>query len=174
MAYPKILMKDGVIHETENKTDYFSKPLEYRSLSEVSKHLEHEPFSYYDPPTDEENWNCVSVFSHKTMDDIRSILRAHINIGSFKLMDVPKIFQLDGAVCATIKQKNSSQTDDNKKILQSTVFYFKMYDDVNVLFAIRKAKKNANNMILISMDDRDKLKYYKYIFILAHIFGIKF
>lgn len=174
MAYPKIVMKDGAIQEGEIKMDYFSKPLEFRSLKELSDHLEHEPFSYYEPPTNEENWNCLSVYSYKTMDEIRCILRTHIDTGSFKLMEVPKIFQTDGVVCAQINGKNSSQTDENKKILQATVFFFKMYGDMDVLFAIRKAKKNANNMILISMDDRDKLKYYKYIFIIAHIFGIRF
>lgn len=172
MSYPQIGIKRGTI-DPENEIDFFSKPLEFRSLKELSDHLIHEPFSYYELP-DEESWDCLNIYSYKTIDQIRQFIKTHIDTGAFKLMEVPKIFRADGHVCATIKEKNDSQSDTTKKINQATIFFFKMYNDIDVLFAIRKSKKYAKNLIMISMDQRDKLKYYKYTFIFAHLLSIKF
>lgn len=132
--------------------DHFRKPLEFTSLEEVEKYLLHEPWSYYD--TDTDTLDCIEIVSYRSFEDIQKILVDQIYKGVFKILEIPKIFQ----------------NDDIKKP-GTNIYYFNVKSDMDILIGIRK--KNNNIIILLSMDKKDILKYYKYVFMLADIFDIK-
>jgi len=134
--------------------DHFRLPLPYSSLSEIEKELSHEPFSYYDD-SNPDVWESIEIVSYKTIDDIKSIFIDRIYKDEFKIMELPKIFQ-----------NEESDIKKQKPIL----FYFNVKSDMDMMIGIKKRKDH--HIILISMDKKDKLKFYKYLFYIADILSV--
>src|SRR5271169_7205503 len=71
--------------------DHFTKPLMFKSLDEVREHLEHFPFSYDDPPSEDKPWNVVHIISYRDIVTLKKIIDKCINSGLFKLMHAPEV-----------------------------------------------------------------------------------
>lgn len=141
--------------------DHFTKPLMFRTLNEVSKYLTHFPFSYDDPPSDDKEWNVINIISYRDIAILKKIIHKCISVCSFKIMHPPKMLK---NVIASLK---------NAKNSIPTLYFVKMFNEMDALIAIKPMKK-IGIRIIISMSDRDLYAYYKYIFVLANIFSIKF
>ena len=154
--------------------DYFTHSLEFRSLNEVKDHLDHFPFSYDEPPEDDKPWNVININSYKDVTTLKKIIDDCVKCGSFKILDPPKIF---ASVIESLSAKNELNSKTNPKLSIThipLVYFIKMYGEMDVLIAIKQMKNNNLVKIIISMNDQNLYLYYKYIFILAHLFNIKF
>jgi hypothetical protein len=147
--------------------DHFTNPLMFRSLGEVSEYLNHNPFSYYDPPDEDKGWNVVNIISYRDIMTLKKIIDKCINSGSFKLMNPPKMLS---SVIEALKNTKIAKTVIPT---ETTVYFVKIFNEMDTLLAIKPTKKN-DIRIIISMSDQDLYAYYKYIFVLANIFNVKF
>jgi hypothetical protein len=161
--------------------DHFTRPLEFTTISEVKKYLKHNPFSYYDPPTEDKPWNIISITSYKEISVLKRIIDDCIKTGSFMVLDPPKAIK---SIIDILTKRRKTIIEDidksksNKKTPPEipTIYFVKMFGEMNALLALKPSKSKIYKKIIISisMCDNDLYMYYKYVFILANIFGIRF
>ncbi|VBB17749.1 hypothetical protein YASMINEVIRUS_212 [Yasminevirus sp. GU-2018] len=118
---------------------------------------------YSQKPDDQ--WPVLSIRTEMTSDEIVDIVEKNIEVGSFLLKR-----RFDSVVSNTKDTIKDADKDTKPKVAG---YYVRLFGELNCMIGLKYSERHKSQMIILSMDDSNEYSYYKYVFVLAHIFSIK-